>query len=90
MSHTTKDILAIAFVLLVLGFAFVEWQIGWSVIPYYQETATNLRELTGEIRQQFESARGSWYGCRFLPITIFITSPCHTQQRRCIARRKVT
>jgi hypothetical protein len=52
MSHTTKDILAIAFVLLVLGFAFVEWQIGWSVIPYYQETATNLRELTGEIRQQ--------------------------------------
>lgn len=60
MSKTKTRLLLVAFTLIFLGFwAFPESR---PVIPYYQETVTELRKLSGELQQKSASARTSSYG----------------------------
>jgi hypothetical protein len=58
-SKIKTKLLLVAFTLICLGWAFPESR---PVIPYYQETVTELRKLSGELQQKSASARTSSYG----------------------------
>jgi hypothetical protein len=62
MQSTTKTrLLLVAFTLFVLGWAFPQWRPHGFVLPYYKETATELRKLP-DVLQQLDSARTSMLG----------------------------
>jgi hypothetical protein len=52
----------VAFILIVLGWAFPEWRPHGFGIPYYEDTVAELRKLSDELQEQFSSARTRSYG----------------------------